>query len=93
MERHVRSPPSESEHSLMSWQRAAELSTFSVVVVAEAIATETDSAWPSNPTSIASAAASAVATSADAAAAVAASAVAAAKLIENSTCAPKRYSC
>ena len=91
MERHVRSPPSESEHSLMSWQRAAELSTFSVVVVAEAIATET--AWPPTVTSIAAAAPSAVATSADAAAAVAASAVAAGKVTSKATCAPKRYSC
>ena len=78
-----------SPQSLMSWQRAAELSTFSVVVVAEAIATET--AWPPTVTSIAAAAPSAV--TAAVAAAVAASAVAAAKLIENSTCAPKRYSC
>ena len=79
----------EDPQSLMSWQRAAELSTFSVVVVAEAIATET--AWPPTVTSIAAAAPSAV--TAAVAAAVAASAVAAAKLIENSICAPKRYSC
>ena len=81
----------EDPQSLMSWQRAAELSTFSVVVVAEAIATETAS--PPTVTSIGAAAASVPATSTDAAAAVAASAVAAGKLTENSTCAPKRYSC